>query len=164
MNATPSPDPEVLTIRASRRGVLAPTAGVVVALAVGLGLFVVDGVSAGAIVVSVLAVGALAVVLFDMPLATEFDTDGFVRVTPLRRARRSWDDIDRLERGRSGWYRRRAAAGVGLVAIRGGFRYLLVDRTERPSEHERLLAILRAADADWVATNLAPPPNMPRPR
>lgn len=149
--------PASLTIRSSRRGIVTPVLGVVAAGALAIALLVADGITVVSVVLGTFASLGLLAVLFDMPIATEFDRDGFVRITPLRRRRRSWDDIDRLSRNRSGWYRRRAGPGVGIVAVRGTFRYLLVDRTESVGDYERLVTILRAAEADWLVDTLDPP-------
>lgn len=94
---------------------------------------------------------AAVVVLADLPVRSEFDRDGVVRICLLRRQRLPWSTVVALERT-PGRPRRRSdddgprppSAGRGLVARTGPRRlHLLVDRRESHAEWHALRDLLR---------------------
>lgn len=105
-----------------------------------------SGGAVGSIVVFAVGLVLLMIVLFDYPVASEFDAEGVVRRPMMRRHRISWSEVDQLTRARPGI----AAAARnlkpgGLVAKIGRRRFLLVDQCESRDEHDRLVELI----ADW---------------
>lgn len=90
-----------------------------------------------------LTVVSVGVVLFDLPIASEFTPDGVTRRAPLRHQHLAWDRVHRLSRHRKSLARSRAEqAGGGLVAEIGRRRYALVDRMESAIEFDDLRRVL----------------------
>jgi hypothetical protein len=115
------------------------------------------------------------VVLLDLPLRSEFDEDGIVRVCLLRRHRVSWDTVVSLERsagaptrwGRGADHPVGPARSRGLVARTGRRRlHLLVDRRESHAEWDALRTLVRdratALRAREPALDAAPAGRGPR--
>lgn len=106
------------------------------------------------------AVVSAGVVLLDVPLRTEFDEDGFVRVCALRRQRIPWSEVVAIERTVARPPRSRRAEdpgegqprhdtgprpSQGLTARTGPRRVLLlVDRCESQREWEALRDLVGA--------------------
>lgn len=103
------------------------------------------GVVTGALALITLAM--VVVVLRDLPLSAEFRPDCVIRRSPLRRVEIAWSDVTRLTRSRTGVAGTRPEArSGGLVAVRNGRRYLLVDRAESEIEFEMVVRVL----GDWA--------------
>ena len=144
-----APDPSSLTIRSSIGGIAFASLGGLSAALVAVAVFAANGVGPMSVVVGAVGLVIVGVVLFDMPLSASFDRAGIVRRTPLRRHRMDWDDIERLTRmSRRSLLVPWRTRHVGIVAVRGPHRVLLVDRTETPLEHERLLEVSEAIADD----------------
>ncbi len=135
------PKPTQVTLHSSLRGIAVAILGIICMLAFALSIIVANGLTTVTLVIGLVVLVAVFVVLFDMPIATTFDVDGFTRSTPLRRHRLGWDGVDRLERMR----RSRDRPSKGLVAARGIRRVILVDRTEGLSGHRELRAAVGPA-------------------
>lgn len=114
---------------------------------VGLG----GGVRAIPVALTALGLVATVVVLFDLPLRSEFTTEGITRYCILRRQHLPWTRVVAVER--SGGLPRRPdpdgtpkppSAGRGLVARTGPRRvHLLVDRRESHAEYDALRLLLK---------------------
>lgn len=126
----------------------------------GLGLTVLRTAGPGTVSVGLLLGAALAltVLLADLPLRTEGDEEGLVRVCILRRGRIPWDRVVAIERQR----RRLTGPGTGGLVIRGRRgRWLVATSAEPPAIHRRLAELVAAhapgvrmlADAPAVATD-----------
>jgi hypothetical protein len=126
-------------LHSSLTGIALSLGGVVLLWA----LAILAAASAGSTVVTwvlmVAAVVSAAVILFDMPISSSFDSDGVTRRALLWHQRLRWDDIDRLSRVRKGMFRSSKAAPTGgLIAVRGRRHYTLVDQMEGHAEHAAL--------------------------
>lgn len=103
------------------------------------------------IVLTALGVVTAWVVLFDLPLRSEFDDDGVTRVCLLRRQHLPWSTVVAVERvggvpgrPRADGTRRPPGAGRGLAARTGPRRvHLLVDRRESHAEFAALRDLVR---------------------
>lgn len=115
----------------------------------------VTGLGAGVrpfpLVLAVLGLGAAVVVLFDLPVRSEFTAEGVTRVCVLRRQSLPWSQVVAVERA-SGMPSRPGEDGKpkppgssrGLVARTGPRRvHLLVDRRESHAEYEAIRTLLR---------------------
>lgn len=137
--------------------------------AVGTAMLVLAGVvlgPSGAPIGIKVGVGSFAVLmvlalLFDMPVASEFDSTGVTRRNLLRHHRLAWADIDRLKRTRAGGplsssFRKRQG---GLMAKVGFRHYLLVDQLESRREFDQVRRVIGTdlADALGLGPDLAPP-------
>lgn len=119
------------------------------------------------IIVTGLGAALAVVVLFDLPLRSEFDADGVTRVCILRRQRLDWGRVVAVERAlarpplrRSGEADEPRPAGArrsqGFVARLGPRRVsMLVDRRESLREYDAVAALLRPRATRMRAT---PPP------
>jgi hypothetical protein len=146
------PDPEVVVVHTSIRGLLAAFATPV--LLVALGLLGWSGIGARPVPLTFLLVGAAlgAVVLFDYPSRVEFDRNGVHRVCPLRRQSLPWERVRSIERPRPSSIatlrnlRERPDEPLvsgGLIArSQGRRRWLLTDRVESREEYDRLRDLL----------------------
>jgi hypothetical protein len=114
-----------------------------------------QGLTAGArpvpVLLTLLGLVAGGVVLFDLPVRSEFTADGITRVCVLRRQHLPWSTVVAVERT-SGMPRRPTkdgtarppSTGRGLVARTGARRlHLLVDRRESRAEFEQVRMLLR---------------------
>lgn len=139
-------------------------------LALGGGALLEGGPTPLPVVLAVVGAALLGVVLFDLPLRTEFDEEGFTRVCPLRRERIEWRRVVAIERVVSGGRQRRALKkskqddptarapdrSQGLTARLGPRRVtLLVDRLESHAEHTEVRRLLRE---QVTVVRAAPPP------
>lgn len=114
------------------------------------GIGLLDGAGVVPIVLTLFGLATAAVALFDLPLRTEFDDDGIVRVCVLRRHHLPWTRVVALERtGAPARSRqedgsdRRPRTSQGLVARTGPRRlHLLVDRRESHAEWAALRDLL----------------------
>lgn len=157
------PSDDTLVLHSSRwRLVLQASAPVVLFGLAALGLD--DGSSPVVLVLLVLGALSAGVVLLDLPLRSEFDGDGVVRVCVLRRHRVPWDQVIALERsagaptrwGRGGDRPAGPARSRGLVARTGRRRlHLLVDRRESHAEWDALRSLLRERATSLRATEPA---------
>ncbi len=148
-----------ITLHSSWRGVLSSLVGASVVFLVGALSTSLTGGAVGSLVLLGLGLVLLMIVLFDFPVAAEFDADGVVRRPLLRRHRISWSDVDQLTRARPGI----AAAARnlkpgGLVAKIGRRRYLLVDQCESRDEHDLLVQVLAASSEQLWLDDLVLPP------
>lgn len=113
-----------------------------------------------AAVVVALGLGTAGVVLFDLPIRSEFTEEGVTRVCPLRRQHLPWSRVVAVER--LGGMPRRARGddeerepGVtrGLAARTGRRRvHLLVNRRESHAEFDVLRQLLRERATQLRAT------------
>jgi hypothetical protein len=151
--------PDRIVLHSSWSGIALSVAGT--ALLGGLAVFAVA--AAGITVISggliVFAIAAVVVIVFDMPIASEFDQEGVTRRTPLRRHQLSWDDVDRLSRARTGWVRpSKVAPTGGLIAVRGRRNITLVDRMEGHVEFLHLRSALGGQGERLGIDRIAVPP------
>ena len=109
------------------------------------------GVRTFPVVLTGFGIVALAVVLFDLPVRSEFDDRGVTRVCLLRRQHLVWGEVVAVERS-GGLPQRPDADGTrkppgtsrGLVARTGPRRvHLLVDRRESHAEWDALRTLLK---------------------
>lgn len=147
-----------LTLHCSWTGIFAACIGVLSLVVIAVLVVAVASWVPGSIVVVVVAAVLSLVVLYDMPIATRFDSEGFERTTPLRRHRAQWSDVDRLMRTRRMVRRPGAPKTAGLVAVRGHRQTLLVDRTEGHAEHVRLKKAIGRTRAERLLDGVAEPP------
>lgn len=111
------------------------------------------GATFGSVVVLGFAALALTVLLVDLPLRTEVDRDGLLRVCVLRRERIGWDRVVAVERQR----RRITGPGTGGLVVRGRRgRWLVTTSAEPPTVHAGLARVL-AAHAPEVRLRAEPP-------
>jgi len=152
-----SADTESLILHSTWRGVVLGLLGAVVLS--GLGVIAVVGSGGAFLAWLFLAVGAsvLGVVLFDFPVASEFDADGVTRRPLLRRHRLDWVDVAQLTRARPGLIAARFRPG-GLTAKVGRRRYLLVDQCESLDEFDALERVLGDRIDDLRFEDLLLPP------
>lgn len=149
------PSGPVLVVPGSVRPFLA--AGATAAALGSLGIVALrDGGATPWTVVALTVSGlALVVLLIDLPVRTEVDGTGLVRVCLLRRGRVPWDRVVAVERQR----RRLTGAGTGGLVVRGRRgRWLLATSAEPPLVHERLARLV--ADAAPEVRMLAEPPRV----
>jgi hypothetical protein len=132
-------------LHSSLTGIGFSFAGVVLLAA----LAVFAAVAAGSTIVTwtltLVAVVGAAVILFDMPISSSFDSDGVTRRALLRHQRLRWSEVDRLVRVRKGMLSSKTAPTGGLVAVRGRRHYTLVDQMEGHGEHQALRVSLGEA-------------------
>lgn len=127
------------TLHASWTGIVLTIVGLVLFVALGLTVFVLNGLGFVSAALLIAAVAVTVVVLRDMPIAATFTASGVARRTPLRRHHIAWADITRLDRVRSGVMRTRSANKAGGLAARVGNRRLpLTDRMESAVEFDLL--------------------------
>lgn len=99
--------------------------------------------------VLLLGLAALSVVLFDLPMRSEFTEEGVTRVCPLRRQHLPWSEVVAVERlggmpQRGKGDDRDPGISRGLAARTGPRRvHLLVDRRESHAEFGVLRDLLR---------------------
>lgn len=130
-------------------------------LLVALAVFAVAsvGVTIVSVALSVAALLAAAVIVFDMPIASDFDGDGVTRRALARHDRLAWDDVDRLSRARTGWFRSSKMAPTGgLIAVRGRRNITLVDRMEGHVEFRHLRSVLGDEGERLGVERIAEPP------
>jgi hypothetical protein len=158
----PSPrdaGPDRLTLHSSWSGIAFSVGGTLLLAALAVFGIVTAGITiiSGALVVA--AVVATVVILFDMPVASEFDDQGVTRRAPLRHDRLAWDDVDRLSRARQGWFRSSKMAPTGgLIAVRGRRNISLVDRMEGHVEYRHLRSALGEQGERLGVDRIAEPP------
>lgn len=143
------PDDDALSLHSAWFGIIANLGGALIVLAAGV--LAVAGVGVKIVPSVVLAVGALLVigVAFDYPVSSNFSVRGIERRPLLRRQLIPWDRIEGISRARPALRASmRGFAPGGLVAVVGRRRYLLVDRPESGSEHDRLVALIASWDLD----------------
>lgn len=146
-----------VTLHSSWTGIVMASLGVVILLAVAIGVLTQAVNIVGVVIAGLAFVGAV-VVLFDMPIASTFDADGVERHTPLRRHRLAWSDIEEVQRARRSLRRPGGDRSTGLVAIRGIRHTLLVDRTEGRREYEDLEAAIGEPTFSDVFLDVGAPP------
>jgi hypothetical protein len=146
------PDPEVVVVHTSIRGLLSAFATPLILVA--LGLLGWSGIGARPVPMTFLLVGAAlgAVVLVDYPSRVVFDRDGIHRVCVLRRHSLPWDRLVAIERPRPSSVatlrnvREQPDEPIisgGLIArSTGRRRWLLTDRLESRPEYDRLRDLL----------------------
>lgn len=151
--------PDSIVLHSSWSGIVMAYAGAVVMIGITVLAVVADGIGWVSVVIGVLTLVLVLVVVFDLPISSEFDDEGVVRRSLGRHQSLSWDDITRLRRMRVGVLRsRKDARGGGLIAVIGRRNYTLVDIMEGPREFETLVQILgERADAIGLNEGLRPP-------
>lgn len=162
---TPPGQPSV-TLHTTWRHLVGGAAGAVLVAIAGTYGVVSAGFNGVTTVLFVLGCGLVAVVLFDVPIAATFSSEGVQRRMLLRRQFFRWKPGDALIRSRPSIVRsdERLRQG-GLVLRRGRRRYLLVDRAESQDEFAELLRVVDAegtpgADVD-LSSVPAPPQHAP---
>jgi hypothetical protein len=134
-----SNEPAPTVLHSSLTGIALSLGGVVLLSALAVFAVVSGGSTVVTWALAVAAVVSAAVILFDMPISSTFDTDGVTRRALLRHHRLRWDDVDRLSRVRKGMFRSSKVAPTGgLIAVRGRRNYTLVDQMEGHVEHAAL--------------------------
>jgi hypothetical protein len=146
------PDPEVVTVHTSMRGLL--SAFTTPLILVALGALGWTGIGMRPVPMTFLLVGVAlgAVVLVDYPSRVVFDRDGIHRVCVLRRHSLPWDRLAAIERPRPTSaatlrnLRERPDEPIisgGLIArSTGRRRWLLTDRLESRLEYDRIRELL----------------------
>jgi hypothetical protein len=146
------PDPEVVIVHTSMRGLL--SAFTTPLILVALGALGWSGIGPRPVPMTFLFVGAVlgAVVLLDYPSRVVFDRHGIYRVCILRRHSLPWDRLAAIERPRPSSVatmrnlRDRPDEPIisgGLIArSTGRRRWLLTDRLESRPEYDRIRELL----------------------
>lgn len=147
---------QTITLHSSWLGIATSTIGAMIADVAAVAVAAVNGSSVISVLCALVAFASTMSVLFDMPIATTFDEDGFVRTTPLRRHRVRWHEIDCVDRPRSPIVLR--VQRPGLVARHGHAQILLVDRMEGSREHERLRRVVGNHNEETKFNHLDQPP------
>lgn len=147
-----------IVVPGSARPFVAAAASVMLLGGLGLTVLRIAGPGTGSVGPLIGAALALAVLLADLPLRTEADEQGLVRVCIARRGRIPWDRVVAIERQR----RRLTGPGTGGLVIRGHRgRWLVATSAEPPIVHRRLAELVAAhapgvrmlADAPAVVTD-----------
>jgi hypothetical protein len=154
-----------VTLHSSWRTVVGGYVGPLILLMIAALAVQRGGVGPIVVLMTAFALILIAILLFDFPVATRFDTHGVVRRMPLRSHHIAWDDIERLSRARGKVldprrFTDRANRG-GLVAVVGRRRYLLVDQAESRQEFDMLAKLLGQVAPGLVNESLVPPENAP---
>ncbi len=132
-----------VTLRSSPGGIWLTVLSLVGFDAVATAVLVLNGFNAVTVGIAALALMSTIVIVVDVPISTTFDEAGVQRVTPGRRHRIEWEEIDRLVRMRRGGIRLPGSAKHrGIVALRGRKRTVLVDHTESADDHQLLWSVL----------------------
>lgn len=135
--------PDSVTLHSSWSGIVLAYAGSVVMVFVTIVAFVADGFGWVSGVLGVLTLMLVAVIVFDMPISTEFTRGGVTRRSLGYHQRIAWEDVTRLRRMRVGVLRSGSRArGGGLVAVQGRRNFVLVDTMEGPQEYDELRKVL----------------------
>jgi hypothetical protein len=155
----PDDDGPSISLHSTWTGIVMSYLGAVVFLVFAIALVSVGEVSLVTIGLLVVALVFAAVVLFDLPIASEFRRDGVVRRAVLRHQFIDWDRVSRLRRLRVGLLRtRRDGRGGGLVAHINRRKYVLVDTMESAVEFDELRQVMGEwADALGLNDNMRPP-------
>lgn len=152
--------PDSVTLHSSWSGIALAYAGSAVMVVVTAAAFVADGFGWVSGVLGALTLALFAVVVFDMPVASEFTPDGVTRRSLGYHQRISWDDVNRMRRMRVGVLRtRKDARGGGLIAVVGRRNYVLVDTMESAQEYDALRRVLGEDRVDLLGLDdqLRPP-------
>lgn len=159
LSNVPDDDGPSITLHSSWGGTVMSYLGAALFFLFSVSLWSVSGPTVLAIVLTAVSVLFLAVVLFDLPIASEFRRDGVVRRTLLRHQFLDWDDVNRLRRMRTGIWSRRDGRGGGLLAAIGRRSYMLVDTMESEIEFDDLRRVLgdEWSDALGLRDDLRPP-------
>lgn len=143
----PPYDGRTITLHSTWTGIVMSYLGAVIFVLFSLFLLVDIGSRLLTVGLLVTSLVFLVVALFDLPIASEFRSDGVVRRTALRHQFIEWGRLNRLRRLRVGvWSRRDSGRGGGLLADIDGRNYVLVDTMENTVEFDDLRAIL----GDWA--------------
>ena len=115
---SPSPGPLVdgpdhIVLHSSWGGIAFSVIGTLLLVVLAVFAVVSVGVTVVSALLAAVALLAAAVIVFDMPIASDFDADGVTRRAVARRDRLSWTDVDRLSRARTGWFRSSKMAPTG---------------------------------------------------
>ncbi|NNE10693.1 MAG: hypothetical protein HKN41_00430 [Ilumatobacter sp.] len=148
-----------VTLHSTWSGIVMALLGAALFLLFAIGL-IVTTVNALTVVLFVLALLFAAVALLDMPIASEFRSDGVVRRALLRKQFIPWDRVQRLKRLRVGFLRtRRDGRGGGLLAQVGRRKSVLVDTMESELEFDQLRRVLgdRAEQLGLDGERMRPP-------
>jgi hypothetical protein len=131
------------------------------AIFVGFAILLVWDAGANLMTIGLLvtSVALTVVAVVDLPIATEFRSDGIVRRTALRHQFIDYDRLRRLRRLRVGlWRTRRDGRGGGLIADIKGRKYVLVDTMESAIEFDDVRRVMGEwADALGLGDDLRPP-------
>lgn len=148
-----------MTLHSTWIGIVRSYAGGLIFLGFAVGLLATNGLNLITGGFLVLALVFVAVVLFDIPFATEFRRDGVTRRTALRHHVIPWERVKRIRRLRVGVVRtRRDGRGGGFVADVEGRNYVLVDTMECTVEFDDLRRLLgEQGDALGLSLDLRPP-------
>ena len=159
LSDVPEYDGRSITLHSTWAGTMMSGFGAVVFLAFAIGMLAVNGAGIVTVALLVAAVFFFVVVLFDLPIAATFRTDGVVRRTLLRHQFLAWDDVTRLRRMRTGIWSRKDGRGGGLLATIGRRKYMLVDTMESAMEFDELRLVLGSewAEALGLVDDYRPP-------
>lgn len=156
----PDYDGPSITLHATWLGTIMSYLGAVLFILFTISLMTVaDATSWIVIGLFVLSLWFFVVVLFDLPIASEFRRDGVVRRALLRHQFIEWDRITRVRRMRTGIWSRANGRGGGLLAGIGRKTYMLVDTMESDLEFDDLRRVLGEewSDALGLRDELRPP-------
>lgn len=148
-----------VTLHSSWRGILWSVLGAGAVFAAGLASVILTGAATASLILFVVGAVLLAVVLFDYPVAAEFDADGVTRRPLLRRHRIEWIRVVQLTRTRPGIAAAARNLKPGGLAVKvGRRRYLLVDQCESILEYDDLVELLSESDDQLGLDELIIPP------
>jgi hypothetical protein len=151
--------PDHIVLHSSWSGIAFSTVGTLLLVALAVFALASVGVTAVSVVLTIAALVVVAVIVLDMPIAADFDCDGVTRRALARHDRLLWDDVDRLSRARTGWFRSSKMAPTGgLIAVRGRRNITLVDRMEGHVEFRRLRSVLGTQGERLGVERIAEPP------
>lgn len=123
--------------------ILGSTFGTLLMVAFATGLLIDTGWNWFSAVMSAVALALVSLILFEMPISSEFTTEGVTRRSIARHHFLAWEDLTALRRLRMGIMGTRdRARGGGLVAQRGRRTHALVDTMESAEEFEALRDLL----------------------
>lgn len=149
-----------ITLHSTWLGTIMSYLGAVLFVLFTMSLWAVGGAAGWIVgVLGVLSIWFLLVVLFDLPIASEFRRDGVVRRALLRHQFVEWDRITRVRRMRTGIWSRTNGRGGGLLAGIGRKTYMLVDTMESDVEFDDVRRVLGEewSDALGLRDELRPP-------
>jgi hypothetical protein len=108
---------------------------------------------------SAVALALVALVLFEMPVSSEFTTEGVTRRSIARHHHLAWEDLTAVRRLRMGFIgSRERSRGGGLVAQRGRRTHALVDSMESTEEFEAFRKLLGDYTDDLRMHEVRKPP------
>jgi hypothetical protein len=148
-----------VTLHSSWRGLALSLLGAGVVFVGGVVSMALTGGAVGSWLLLFAGSLVLGLVMSDVPISAEFDSQGVTRRSLLRRQRVYWDRVDQVTRARPAVIAmNKGLTPGGLTAKVGRRRYLLVDQCESLGEFYRLAAMLEHRQDALGVDELLPPP------